>query len=275
MPKPQSGAKISNAEPGLSKYQKFKIERFNRADIKNAPYNPRTIDPYARKKLEANLKKVGLLETLIVNKRTGNLVSGHQRLACLDALEGNGEYQLDVAVVDLTEKQEREQNIWMNNPAGQGTWDVAALGDMLKGDIDVDATGFDPMDVQVLLGPDAYNGLFDAEKAPEAVKDAVADVVGVVDAAKEKKKADREALKARRKEFTTEYSDKLDTEFYLVVLFNSRAESGRFLKAIGKEPDERYVDGRALASSIGVDLGDESTAAEKADEEPGAQPRSA
>lgn len=59
----------------------FATERWSRDRIKNALYNPRTIDRFARQKLEADLKKVGLLAPLTVNRRTGNIVGGHQRLA--------------------------------------------------------------------------------------------------------------------------------------------------------------------------------------------------
>jgi hypothetical protein len=190
MPKPGSSATSSESSgpPKPSKYQKFKVERWHRAQIKGAPYNPRVIDSYARKKLEANLKKVGLLDTLVVNRRTGNLVSGHQRLACLDALEGAADYHLDVAVVELTEKQERQQNIFFNNPGAQGAWDVQALGALLGEGLEIEATGFDKLELEVLFDDTPYAELFAVEKAPAAVQSAVADVVGAV--------AERNAAKA-------------------------------------------------------------------------------
>ncbi len=84
---------------GLHPSQKFVSERIHRSKIKNAPYNPRSIDDHARKKLHHNLKKKGLLDALVWNKRTGNLVSGHQRLSILDDLSATGDdYTLDFAV---------------------------------------------------------------------------------------------------------------------------------------------------------------------------------
>ena len=70
-----------------TKLQAFDVERWNRVDIENAPYNPRTIDEYAKRKLRDNLKRVGLLQPIVVNRTTGNIVSGHQRLAVMDAIE--------------------------------------------------------------------------------------------------------------------------------------------------------------------------------------------
>lgn len=192
MPKRASSETTSAADgPRISRFQKFTVERWRRTEIKNAPYNPRTIDSYAKKKLAANLKKIGLLETLVVNRRTGNLVSGHQRLACLDVLEGTSDYMLDVSVVELTEKQEREQNIFMNNPGAQGAWDVQALGEVLK-DLEIEATGFDKMDLEVLFDETQYAAFFAPEKAPEPVKKAVAELSGIV----EQRAAEKAAVKS-------------------------------------------------------------------------------
>lgn len=70
-----------------SKFQAYDTETISRSDIKNAPYNPRIMDEKAKKRLKANIAKHGLVAALTWNKRTGNLVGGHQRLEQLDALE--------------------------------------------------------------------------------------------------------------------------------------------------------------------------------------------
>ena len=88
--------------------QKFKIKRIHREQLKEAEYNPRFIDGEAKKRLSKNIKNVGLLETLVWNERTGNLISGHQRLSILDKIEKGTDYYLDVAVVDLDEVSEKE-----------------------------------------------------------------------------------------------------------------------------------------------------------------------
>ena len=65
---------LASHVPRLSKYQKFTPARVARGELKNAPYNPRVIDKHARKRLTAQLKKMGLVDALVWNKRTGNLV---------------------------------------------------------------------------------------------------------------------------------------------------------------------------------------------------------
>lgn len=92
---------------GNSKYQKFKVETINRADIKNAAYNPRIMDKEAKKRLKKALQQHGLVSAITWNKRTGNLVGGHQRLEQLDALEKNKIIRLTYALLMLTKKKKR------------------------------------------------------------------------------------------------------------------------------------------------------------------------
>lgn len=100
--------------------------------INPAPYNPRVnLDrgspEYER--IRASLNEFGLVEPLVWNERTGNLVGGHQRLRVL--VDG-GAATVDVAVVDLDEAKERALNLALNKVGGQ--WDddklAALLGDM-------------------------------------------------------------------------------------------------------------------------------------------------
>lgn len=120
----------------VSKYQKFETATINREQIKNAKYNPRRISDSAKKKLKDNIKRVGLLDTIVVNKNTMNIVSGHQRISILDSLERKKNYNLTVAMVDLSEKEEKEQNIFFNNTKVQGEFDTDILAEMLS-DIDL------------------------------------------------------------------------------------------------------------------------------------------
>lgn len=111
------------------------------ADLKAAPYNPRKISEEAIAGLKVSLAQFGDLSGLTWNKRSGNLVAGHQRLRALkeqhgDALkiEGgevvtpSGE-RFKVRVVDWPDSKERLANIAANNPhiAGDFTDDVEDL----------------------------------------------------------------------------------------------------------------------------------------------------
>ncbi len=126
-----------------------------RSEINFASYNPRVISDDARKKLKKNLQTVGLLGGVVWNERTGNLVSGHQKVSIMDAVNryeaetGKNDYEFRVEVVDFDEKTEKEQNLFMNNKAVQGTYDDDMLRSLLT-EIDYTNAGFEEMDLQIL-----------------------------------------------------------------------------------------------------------------------------
>lgn len=123
----------------------------NIADLKPAPYNPRKITGEALAGLTASLRAFGDLSGITLNRTSGNLVAGHQRLAALKAehgaglkLEGDpdadtlaivtpGGARFKVRVVEMDETTERAANIAANNPHVAGEFDFAALDGMLEG----------------------------------------------------------------------------------------------------------------------------------------------
>jgi hypothetical protein len=213
-----------------SALEKYEIIEIRRDQMKNADYNPRSITAKAKKRLKENIKNVGLLAPIVWNKRTGNIVSGHQRVDCLDQLEKTHEYMIRVSAVDLDEKTEREQNVFMNNADVQGTFDVEKLGEMWKGENapDAYAMGFDQSDVYHILG----------ENLNEEQIESMAALSNEMHKAI---KAFDDAAKSS--------NDRNDSEFYLVVVFKNRESRADFCNRHGIE-DFRYVDGRELESVI-------------------------
>ena len=221
--------------------QKFVIDRIERTQIQNAPYNPRQIDDHARKKLKENLRTVGLLEPIIWNKRTGNIVSGHQRMSILDDLSKVGDkYVLDVAVADLSEKDEKQQNIFMNNTSAQGTYVDDGLAKLIIGDgIDYKKAGFDDMDLQMRFdGTDHMDTIFDITDAPASVQRDMTELDKI------------QRLKRERKEHRERDKEANDPEFISVVVFPNREAQGEFMERVGMSKDDRYVDGVRLHSSL-------------------------
>ena len=146
-PKP---APVLLSEIGL---QNFKIERVHRDQLKSAPYNPRVISDGAKARLKMGLKRHGSVEPVVWNKRTGNIVGGHQRITALDSLAGTSNYLLDVSVIDVDESREKELNVLLNNPDAQGDWDLDKLADIFKDKtLEVSGTGFDVADIYRLFG---------------------------------------------------------------------------------------------------------------------------
>ena len=93
------------------------LERISVDMLKPATYNPRSITDAAKAGLGASIAKFGIVQPIVWNKRTGNVVSGHQRL---NVLPDRGDTEADVVVVDLDDADEKALNITQNNPAITG-----------------------------------------------------------------------------------------------------------------------------------------------------------
>jgi hypothetical protein len=129
----ESNTECNVTLPPLHGLQQFETRDIARSQIENAPYNPRKIAQANRIKLEQLLTEFGLVETLVWNERSGNLVGGHQRLVILDALSDSGEnYSLTVAAVDLDETREKALNASLNAKSAQGEYDIQKLDSLLN-----------------------------------------------------------------------------------------------------------------------------------------------
>lgn len=208
-----------------SKFQAYETETINRQDIKNAPYNPRIMDKAAKKRLKENIAKHGLVSALTWNKRTGNLVGGHQRLEQLDALESVKDYDLTVCVVDVDEREEAVLNVQLNNPSMQGEWDFDKLA-MMTEDFDLDLSddmGFTQSDIDFMFeGDDRFSQLFETQEGEN--------MRGALDAVKEARKKGVENLK-----------DRNSIDWFTVIVFESEADRNEFMKEINIPKYEKYV----------------------------------
>lgn len=214
----------------ISKFQKFDAVTINREQIKNAPYNPRKIGDKEQKALRKSLKTFGLVETLVWNERTGNLVGGHQRLSQLDVLEKSNQYQLTVAKIDVDLKTEKELNIALNNSSMQGEYDIETLKNLFQ-EIDIENTGFSDYDLSV-LGVETDLDLMEEKKEVVDIEENIQKIKDAKAAAKEKSASSQEN--------------------YIVVTFASFASKEIFMQKIGHEPDDRYVKGEVLENKLKV-----------------------
>jgi DNA modification methylase len=93
----------------------------------------------------------GLVEPLVWNVRTGNLVGGHQRLKVLVA---RGDTAAQVSVVDLPLEREKALNLALNKITGG--WDQGKLATLLEDltktpDFDIGITGFDVPEIDSII----------------------------------------------------------------------------------------------------------------------------
>jgi ParB-like chromosome segregation protein Spo0J len=116
--------------PGPTGRIGVELRRLPIKKIKRAPYNPRrTLRPGEPEyvKLHRSLEAYGLVDPLVWNKRTGNLIGGHQRLTVLER-----EYKataVDVSVVDLSLADEKILNVALNRVVGE--WEDVKLAELL------------------------------------------------------------------------------------------------------------------------------------------------
>ena len=108
----------------------MKTKTMKLADITPADYNPRvklTQTDFQYKALKASIDEFGLVVPLIVNERTGTLVSGHQRL---NVMLASGVEETEVVIVDFPPEKEKALCIAMNKVEGE--WDYGKLADIIE-----------------------------------------------------------------------------------------------------------------------------------------------
>jgi DNA modification methylase len=159
----------------MAKNEPMKIERVDPATLIGAEYNPRKIDSHQLEALKRSIDRWGFVEPVIVNKRTGLIVGGHQRTKA--ALELAVE-EIPVTYVDLDDDAEKALNIALNKISGE--WDedklTELLADLEKGGQDLEDLGFDASELDDLLdelqgGAVELQG--DLDEIPEAPADPI------------------------------------------------------------------------------------------------------
>jgi DNA modification methylase len=141
-----------------------------------AEYNPRRdLQPGDADydKLQRSIAEFGCVELPVWNERTGNVVSGHQRLK---VLQSSGITETPCVVVALNLDQEKSLNLAMNKIGG--SWDeakLAALLDSFSADFDATVSGFDADEISALLDSVRVpeNDDFDLKAALEEIADPV------------------------------------------------------------------------------------------------------
>lgn len=108
---------------------RLNVQYLDPSNLKPDPGNPRRITKRAAGKLRAGLEHFGLVEPLVLNERTGLLVSGHRRRE--QALE-LGLEEVPVVVVDLEPVEATALALLLNNAKAQGSWDTELLAARLE-----------------------------------------------------------------------------------------------------------------------------------------------
>jgi len=137
-----------------------------------ARYNPRKITEHDLEALRRSLKFFGTVEPIVVNRRSGHIVGGHQRVR---AAEAEGIESLPVVHVDLDDPSEKQLNLALNRISGEFDVDKLAevLADLEAAGADLAMTGFTDAEIQELVSglDEPVDGLSDPDAIPEPPDD--------------------------------------------------------------------------------------------------------
>lgn len=165
---------------------------------KFAPYNPRRISAYELERLKASISQFGFVVPVVINTRTGKLVSGHQRIKA--AVELNIA-EVPVVEIDVAENDEKVLNLAMNRIHGH--FDAEKLDKIFRHlasqGADTELTGFDAvgvMEIREIVGHDIKK---EAEFEQFVFRVKKADVPKVREALTAAK-AEKEKMEEERKE---------------------------------------------------------------------------
>lgn len=156
------------------------------SDLKPNLKNPRKVTDKKLKALKKSMNEFGDLGGVVFNKRSGQLIGGHQRISLLKdgviTLGESGEFgfiekdghSFALRVVDWGADKEKAANIAANKGAGEWDWDQ--LKDWFKElddvDFDLDLTMFDEDErAELLKEPEVFEeGLTDPDSVPDNVE---------------------------------------------------------------------------------------------------------
>lgn len=227
--------------------ENFELKEVKRADIKGAPYNPRKMTEKNKRNLKAYIKKRGLLfPAIVINKQTGNLVGGHQRIDILDSLYKNKNYELTASIVDLSLEEEIEANIKLNSHNLVGEWDPEKLFDLkLKyPDMDFEKTfDFEPEEIDIIFaGLEIESAYQEEEKVYQKYQEANKTQL------KEAKEKYKQRISQENKTGNTIYTK--DDDYTLSLIFKSNQEKWAFMKLLCLSKSEKMIKGKIVADIV-------------------------
>src|SRR5213593_2811975 len=133
-----------------------------------APYNPRQISDHDLEALRRSLRFFGTVEPSVVNRRSGHIVGGHQRVK---AAQAEGIATLPACYVDLDDPSEKQLNLALNRIHGEWDEDMLErlLAELKAGGADLALTGFTDDEIAALLVDQEVlqDGLTDPNAIPE------------------------------------------------------------------------------------------------------------
>ena len=223
--------------------------KIERSKLKPHPKNPRNITADAKSKLKKSIKLNGVVGGIVFNKRTGYIVGGHQRLSVLDEInkyDGTPEtdYFLNVEVIDIDEKSEKELMIMLNSQAAQGTFDDELMRELIK-DIDYKNAGLDEFDLN-------YYGVSIPEIENTSIADDIEAMYQPIAQQNEiEREAKKEAVKEAKKEIQEKAIEKAkNMTAYITLSFDNYKNKAAFCQRFDIIEDATIIKGEEFSENV-------------------------
>jgi hypothetical protein len=226
----------------MSSIKQSETVTIKRSEINFAPYNPKVHSKESIAKQKRNFKEVGFLGGIVWNETTGNLVSGHKRIMAMDEhfkydATPETDYDVKVEKIELSEKQEKEQNIFMDAQAANTKQDYSLLSLMLP-DIDYKAAGLEDSDLNMMTIVSPTFTFGDTSEIYE-------DINQMSSSLNERSEAEKEARKQHVKDVKQiqrdNVSDKFEGDSYVTISFSNYANKVYFMELFGYGIDDKFI----------------------------------
>lgn len=214
-----------------------------RSQINFAPYNPKRHSKEAIAKQKKNFENIGFLGGVVWNALTGNLVSGHKRIMAMDLYYGYDgtpatDYDVKVERVELTDKQEKEQNVFMDAKGTNTAQDFDLLAELLP-DIDYKLAGLDESDLNLIA---VESPVFDTVIPKQTIQADFSDL-------KKDQEAKKQAIIQAKKEIK-QRSQFQKGETYVTLTFTSYENKCEFMERFGFDNDALFIEGEMFADMV-------------------------
>jgi len=142
--------------------QKLKITYIPINRLKPDNQNPRNITGQSLERLQRSLREFGFVDPVIARRKDHKVIGGHQRLA---AAQADGETEVPVIFIDISDERLKLLNVALNNPNLQGEFDWKELTRYLDGLEDIQLAGFDQAEFETFVRNLAVSDDFFADDA--------------------------------------------------------------------------------------------------------------
>ena len=171
-----------------------------------------------------------------------NLLKRVQTLDIINNYDGTPEtdYEIKVEAVELDDKTEREQNIFMNSPSAMGEFDMEKIK-VLVPEIDYKAAGLSEADMNI------YGISVMQDEISSELSDTLGDFEEIQRPFEERKAAVKEMKEQIRQQAEQKAED---IESYVMLNFKSYRAKSSFMLRFGFRPDDKIIPGEMFSDMV-------------------------